>query len=235
MTTLNPRPDRQVCVLRGQSKPRLPDTIAHTTIAGLALSSTATALAYLSFPATDATLAREARIHTAVLAWQLFIHHGFHDRVHREFVTGLNQARRRARAMAAFDPLPQLRRFEPTRAVAALNRRWERRHTSRSTALALLDLSNDVNGARTDLVALLAHYGLRPHQHSSFGAHRPVLVEAIAAAALGARHLNLATWQVLDIDALLAPTGPSTSPYTQPVRRWPPPAGVPARAQPSSL
>ncbi|GEM29065.1 hypothetical protein NN3_00720 [Nocardia neocaledoniensis NBRC 108232] len=233
--TRNPRPNRQVSVLRGQSKPCLPDTIAHTTIAGLALSSTATALADLSFPATDSTLAREARIHAAVLTWQVFIHHGFHDRVHREFVTGLNQARRRARAMAAFDPLPQLRRYEPTRAVAALDRRWQRRHTSRPTALALLDLSSDVVGARTELVALLAHYGLRPRQRSGLGAHRPVLVEAIAAAALGARHLNLASWQVFDIDALLAPTDPSRNPRTQPVRRWPPPAGVAVRARPPSL
>ncbi|MFJ2834253.1 hypothetical protein ACIO52_02705 [Nocardia sp. NPDC087230] len=229
------RPPQPARILRSLPTSRLPGGIAHATVAGVAFSPTATALAYLSFPASDRTTARDVRMRTAVVAWELFVHHGFRDGVHRQFVTGLNQVRRRARTLAAFDPLPHLRRYEQTRAVAALTTRWARRHSRRPTALALLDLAVDVHGARRELVGLLAHYGLRPRQLSTIGTDRLVLVEAIAAAALGARHLNLATWMVLDIDALLDPTDPSRATLPQPIRRAPPRSTMPRLARPSSL
>ncbi|MFD5179397.1 hypothetical protein ACFWM1_26560 [Nocardia sp. NPDC058379] len=228
------RPPQPARILRSLPTPRFPDGIAHSTVAGLAFSPTATALAYLSFPATDRTMAPETRMRGARLVWELFVHHGFRDGVQVQFVTGLNQIRRRARTVAAFDPLPHLRRYEQTRAVAALTTRWARRHSRRPTALALLDLAVDVSGARRELVGLLAHYGLRPRQLSTIGTDRLVLVEAIAAAALGARHLGLATWAVLDIDTLLDPTDPSRATLPQPIRRLPPRSAMPRLARPSS-
>ncbi|MFI8974186.1 hypothetical protein ACIGO9_14965 [Nocardia asteroides] len=206
-------------ILRSVPARWVPDGIAHATVAGLAFSPTATALAYLSFPATGHASARDVRMRTAVITWELFVHHGFRDYVHHHFVTGLNQVRRRARTLAAFDPLPQLRRYEQTRAVAALSARWACRHTRRPTAIALLDLAVDVPGAGVELVGVHAHHGLRPRQLGTIGADRPVLVEAVAAAALGARHLNLASWQVLDIDAMLAPTDLSRPAVPQTIRR----------------
>ncbi|MFD4433826.1 hypothetical protein [Nocardia sp. NPDC058497] len=172
---------------------------------------------------------------TVVLSWELFIHHGFRDGIHHQFVAALNQVRRRARTLAAFDPLPPLRRYEQTRAVAALTTRWGRRNSSRPTTLALVDLSTDAAGARAELIGLLAHYGLRPRQLGGIGGDRLVLLEAIAAAAIGARHLHLVYWSVLDIDALLEPTDPSRYALTQPIRRSPPRPALPRLARPSSL
>lgn len=82
------RPPQPARILRSLPTSRLPGGIAHATVAGVAFSPTATALAYLSFPASDRTTARDGRMRTAVLAWELFVHHGFRDGVHRQFVTG---------------------------------------------------------------------------------------------------------------------------------------------------
>ncbi|MFD6391160.1 hypothetical protein [Nocardia sp. NPDC060259] len=229
------RPPQPARILRNLPTSRIPNGIAHCTVAGLAFSPAATALAYLSFPATDRTVPPDARMRTVVLSWELFIHHGFRDSIHPQFVAALNQVRRRARTLAAFDLLPQLRRYEQTRAVAALTTRWGRRHSSRPTTLALVDLSTDAAGARAELIGLLAHHGLRPRQLGGIGGDRSVLVEAIAAAAIGARHLHLVDWSVLDIDALLDPTDPSRHALTQPIRRPPPRPALPKVARPSSL
>ncbi|APE37161.1 hypothetical protein BOX37_28155 [Nocardia mangyaensis] len=186
------------------------------TVVGLAFSPTCLALVYLTAHSRTRTVARRSHPVRVEVGCDIVIHHGFHQQARRLLTARIDQCWRHARALAAHNPVPDLRSFSGSRVLSDLVGLWRLRAGFGSEIMTMIDLAYDIPDAGAELLNAVIAHGFAPGAPPEQLAEQTVLVEAFAAAAQGARHLNLLDPTDLDIAALLDQLEPPARSRTRP-------------------
>ncbi|MEV0773964.1 MULTISPECIES: hypothetical protein [Nocardia] len=173
------------------------------TVVGLAFNPTCLALVYLTVHPRVRTVTRGSRSVGVEVGCDIVIHHGLHQQARRLLSARIDQCWRHARALAAHNPVPDLRCYYGSQVLSDLAGLWKFRTGFESEIMTMIDLAYDIPEAGAELLNAVIAHGFAPGTPPEQLAERTVLVEAFAAAAQGARHLKLLDSTDLDIVALL--------------------------------
>ncbi|MFC9964381.1 hypothetical protein ACFVH4_09060 [Nocardia ignorata] len=191
------------------------------TVVGLAFGPTCVSLVYLTVHPNSLTGQSDSL--PVEVACDLIDHHGDPWQARRLLARRIDACWRHARALAAYAPVPELRAYGKSQALCDLAGLWEFRAGFGSEIMTMIDLACDTVDVGSSLLDAVIEHGFAPGTSPARLAQRSVLVEAIAAAAEGAHHLDLLDPTDLDIATLLARIEPPAPPPTH---------LVPRRAQP---